>query len=130
MMDGETLEWKGQIDALYPSGKRVCGRAFIGIDRDKGYVSSSNGIWVVDLGTLDVKGMIKGTENPYGVDDKPVGDPTSALYFGQCGSMVASGGKVFAAHQSKGLLVIDPLRIALSMLSRWILLQKGLGLVL
>ncbi len=110
VMDGETLEWKGQIDALDPSGKRVCGRAFIGIDRDKGYVSSSNGIWVVDLGTLDVKGMIKGTENPYGVDDKPVGDPTSALYFGQCGSMVASGGKVFAAHQSKGLLVIDPVK--------------------
>lgn len=106
-IDGSTLEWKGQIDALDPSGKRVCGRAFLGIDATKGYVSSSNGIWVVNLETLEVKGMIDGTENPYGVDDKPVGDPTGALYFGQCGTMLAAGGKVFAAHQSKGLLVID-----------------------
>lgn len=108
VMNGSTLEWVGQIDALDPSGKRACGRAFLGVDASKGYVSSSNGIWVVNLSTLEVDGMIEGSENPFGVDDKPVGDPTGALYFGQCGTMIAAAGKVFAAHQSKGLLVIDP----------------------
>lgn len=106
--DGATLEWIGQIDALDPSGERACGRAFLGIGEGKGYVSSSNGIWVVDLGNLSVKGQIPGSENPYGTDSKPVGDPTSAIYFGQCGAMVKAGGRVFAAHQSKGVLVIDP----------------------
>lgn len=108
VMDGETLKWKGQIDELDPSGQRACGRAFLGVDDTKGYVSSSNGIWIVNLSTLEVTGKIDGSENPYGVDEKPVGDPTGTLYFGQCGSMVLCGGRVFAAHQSKGVLVIDP----------------------
>lgn len=105
--DGATLECVGQIDALDASGARACGRAFAGIDAGKGYVSSSNGIWVVDLAELKVTGRIEGSENPYGTDSKPIGDPTSAIYFGQCGSMVKCGGRVFAAHQSKGILVID-----------------------
>ena len=108
VMDGATLQWKGQINALDPSGARVCGRAFLGIDAGKGYVSSSNGIWAIDLRNLLVIGQVAGSENPNGTDNKPVGDPTSAIYFGQCGAMVLAEGKVFAAHQSKGVLVIDP----------------------
>lgn len=108
VMDGATLRWEGQIDALDPSGARACGRAFLGLDADKGYVSSSNGIWAIDLRNLSVIGQVDGSENPNGTDNKPVGDPTSALYFGQCGAMVQAEGKVFAAHQSKGVLVIDP----------------------
>ena len=56
VMDGATLRWEGQIDALDPSGARACGRAFLGLDADKGYVSSSNGIWAIDLRNLSVIG--------------------------------------------------------------------------
>lgn len=107
VIDGTTMKWIGQIDNLDPSGARAAGRAFLAVDDEKGYVSSSNGVWVVNLSTLTVKGQIDGTENPFGTDSKPVGDPTGALYFGQCGAMVEADGKVFVAHQSKGVLVID-----------------------
>jgi len=109
VMDGETLKWLGQIDQIDNSaGGRICGRSFIGINDEKGYLSSTDGVWVIDLMKMEVLQRIEGTENPNGIDNKPVGDPTAAIYFGQCGSMVLAAGKVFVAHQSKGLLVLDP----------------------
>lgn len=101
-----TMRW--QLKQLDPSGQRAAGRGFLAVSESKIYVSSSNGIWVINAADGTVKGMIEGTENPFGVDDKPITDPTSTLYVGQCGTMVKAGGKVFAAHQEKGLLVIDP----------------------
>lgn len=103
-----TMKWQWQMDQLDPSGKRAEGRGFLGVTTDKAYVSSSNGIWVIDLATHTSKGMIEGTQNPNGVDDKPASDGTSTIYHGQCGTMVAAAGRVFAAHQIFGLLVIDP----------------------
>lgn len=103
-----TMKWQWQLDQLDPSGKRAEGRGFLGVTPDKAYVSSSNGIWVIDLATHTSKGMIEGTQNPNGVDDKPASDGTSTIYHGQCGTMVAAAGRVFAAHQIFGLLVIDP----------------------
>lgn len=103
-----SMKWQWQLDQLDPSGKRAEGRGFLGVTTDKAYVSSSNGIWVIDLATHTSKGMIEGTQNPNGVDDKPASDGTSTIYHGQCGTMVAAAGRVFAAHQIFGLLVIDP----------------------
>lgn len=83
------------------SGQSIAdGRAFLGVDENKGYVGSSNGIYILNLNTLEVTGSIQGTGN----------DATNSydqLYGGQIGTMVRVGDKVFAVHQKKGLLVIN-----------------------
>ena len=71
------------------------GRAFCGATSEKGYVSTSDGIYVVALDSLRVLGRIGGTST--GAD----------LYSGQVGDMVCLGGKLYAAAQDKGVLVID-----------------------
>ncbi len=98
--DAETMKIITQLALIDNSGKTCDGRSFIGVDEHKGYVSTSNGIWKMNLDRLEIEGQIEGSENP---------NPTN-LYKAQCGSMVEAQGKVFAAHQSAGLLVIDPLQ--------------------
>ncbi|MDE6754265.1 MAG: DUF5074 domain-containing protein [Muribaculaceae bacterium] len=99
-----------QLQLIDPSGNQCDGRAFCGVTERKGYVSSSNGIWILNLNTLEIEGQVEGSANPNagGDNNKPNSDPTSALYFGQTGSMMLSSGKVFAVHQQYGMLVIDP----------------------
>ena len=106
--DAKTMKVLYQSELIDPSGAQCDGRGFIGIDRHKGYISSSNGVWVFDLDTYTVNGMIPGTDNPNIGDDKPNTDPTGSLYFGQSGSMVMTAEKVFLAHQQAGIIVIDP----------------------
>lgn len=106
--DARTLKVIFQSELIDPSGAQCDGRGFIGVDEHKGYISSSNGVWIFDLDTYEVKGMIPGTDNPNVGDDKPNTDPTGSLYFGQSGSMVMASGKVFLAHQQAGVIVIDP----------------------
>lgn len=77
------------------------GRAFLGVDEHKGYVGTSNGIYILDLDALELKGRVTGTENPGG-------SAYDQLYGGQVGNMVRVGDRVFAVHQQKGLLVINP----------------------
>jgi len=110
--DASTMKIIKQIETIDPSGGQCDGRGFIGIDEHKGYVSTSNGIWVLDLDNLEITGQVKGSANPNaGIgNDRPNDDPTGALYFGQSGSMVEANGRIFAAHQQYGLLVIDPAR--------------------
>ena len=105
--DAKTMKILFQSPVIDPSGKQCDGRGFVGVDEHKGYISSSNGIWIFDLDTYEVKGQIEGTANPNAGDDKPNTDPTGGLYHGQSGSMVLTQGRVFAAHQSEGLIVID-----------------------
>lgn len=107
--DAKTMKVLYQSELIDPSGAQCDGRGFIGIDKHKGYISSSNGVWVFDLDTYSVVGMIPGTDNPNAGDDKPNTDPTGSLYFGQSGSMVLASGKVFLAHQQAGVIVIDPI---------------------
>jgi len=97
-----------QLRLIDPSGAQCDGRAFCGVSATKGYVSSSNGMWILDLESLEIKGQVEGTANPNGSDGKPNTDPSGSLYHGQCGSMVRVGNRVFVAHQSEGLLVVDP----------------------
>ena len=106
--DARTMKVIFQSELIDPSGAQCDGRGFIGVDEHKGYISSSNGVWIFDLDTYAVKGMIPGTDNPNAGDDKPNTDPTGSLYFGQSGSMVMASGKVFLAHQQAGVIVIDP----------------------
>lgn len=95
--DAATMEILWQSELIDPSGQMCDGRGFLGVDAHKGYVSSSNGIWCLDLDNYSITGRVEGSSNPSG-----------SLYKGQCGSMVMSAGRVFAAHQQYGLLVIDP----------------------
>ena len=105
--DMKVLYQASQID---PSGAQCDGRGFVGVTADKGYVSSSNGVWVMDLNSFAILGQVKGSANPNagGDSDKPNTDPTGSLYHGQSGSMVTAAGRVFVAHQQSGLPVIDP----------------------
>ena len=77
------------------------GRAYCGVTPDKGYVSTSAGIFVFDVPSMSITGMIDGTQS------SAVGDYNS-LYRDQCGDMVRFGQYVFAVQQGKGLHVIDP----------------------
>ena len=108
--DASTMKLIKQLEVIDPSGQQCDGRAFCGVTEDKGYVSSSNGIWILNLNTLEIEGQVEGSANPNagGDNDKPNSDPTSSLYFGQTGTMVLASGKVFAVHQQYGMLVIDP----------------------
>lgn len=105
--DARTMKILFQSATIDPSGHQCDGRGFIGVDDHKGYISSSNGVWVFDLDTYAITGMIEGTGNPNTGDDKPNTDPTGSLYHGQSGSMVLASGKVFLAHQQYGLIIID-----------------------
>jgi hypothetical protein len=84
------------------------GRAFVGINPHKGYISTSNGIFVFDLDNYTIKGRIASTENPLikGGETSNT-DGIGPLYHNQCGNMIASNDKVFAVMQDKGILVID-----------------------
>ena len=106
--DASTMELLFQSDIIDPSGRQCDGRGFVGVDAHKGYISTSNGVWVFNLDTYTVTGQVSGSANPNVGDDKPNTDPTGSLYYGQCGTMVEAAGKIFAAHQQYGLLVIDP----------------------
>ncbi len=109
--DAATFKIIKQLQLIDPSGAQCDGRAFCGVTESKGYVSSSNGIWILNLETLEIEGQVAGSANPNagGDTDKPNTDPTGSLYLGQSGTMILAEGKVFAVHQQYGLLVIDPL---------------------
>ena len=108
--DAKTMKLVKQLQLIDNSGAQCDGRAFCGVSETKGYVSSSNGIWVLNLETLEIEGQVEGSANPKAGNgnDKPNSDPTGSLYVGQTGTMVLAEGKVFAVHQQYGMLVIDP----------------------
>ncbi|MDE6491298.1 MAG: DUF5074 domain-containing protein, partial [Muribaculaceae bacterium] len=106
--DAVTMKILYQSTLIDPSGAQCDGRGCLGVDEHKLYISSSNGIWVMDTDTYNISGQVDGSANPNGSDGKPNTDPTGSLYHGQCGSMVRVNEYVYAAHQSYGLLVIDP----------------------
>lgn len=95
--DARTMKVVKQLPLIDQSGAQCDGRAFLGVTDDKGYISTSNGVWVFDLRSLEVTGMIGGTANTSG-----------SMYSAQCGTMILAGGRVFVAHQQSGVLVIDP----------------------
>ena len=108
--DASSMKLIKQLTLIDPSGKQCDGRAFCGVSATKGYVSSSNGIWILNLESLEIEGQVEGSANPNagGDNDRPASDPTGSLYLGQTGTMMLAEGKIFAVHQQYGLLVVDP----------------------
>lgn len=125
--DARTMKVLYQSTLIDPSGNQCDGRGFLGIDEHKGYISSSNGVWVFDLDTYTVTGKIAGTDNPNAGDDKPNSDPSGSLYSGQSGTMVMSSNRVFLAHQQAGILVIDPISDKVIETLELVTVAKGAG---
>ncbi len=125
--DSKTMECVAQLTLIDPSGTRCDGRGVCGVTRDKVYISSSNGIWVFDTRSLTVTGQIPGTENPNGTGGSTT-NPAGSLYKGQCGMMVLCKGRIFAAHQKSGLLVIDPETDRVTNVISMDIVQEGAGI--
>ncbi|MDE6083308.1 MAG: DUF5074 domain-containing protein [Muribaculaceae bacterium] len=80
-------------------GQMGDGRAVAGATEDKIYVTTSNGIYVMDISDV---------ENPE-VTGHLAGSGGTDLYSGQVGDIINGGRYVYAVMQSTGILCIDPL---------------------
>lgn len=65
------------------------GRSFVGVNEHKGYLATSNGIFLFDIDNMQVGNQIPATG-------------------GQVGNMIRTSRHVFAVRQSVGIWVIDP----------------------
>ncbi len=94
--DANSLYKIKQIGDIDDSRANNDGRAFVGVDEHKGYVSTQTGIYVLDLDSMRVL--------------SPVADEQGNAWTstGSCGLMVRLNEYVYAATQSDGLIVIDP----------------------
>lgn len=102
--DAKTMKVIRQIQTISTdeSGRsNADGRGFLGVDEHKGYVGTSNGIYILDLDALEITGSVTDTGN--GAESG-----YASLYSGQIGNMVRVNDRVFAVHQLNGLLVINP----------------------
>ena len=128
--DAKTMKILHQQSLIDPSGAQCDGRGFLGVDEHKGYISTSNGVWIFDIDNYTVTGQVEGSANPNagGDNDKPNTDPTGSLYHGQSGMMVSAAGKVFVAHQQYGLLVVDPAEDKVVKAISMDIVQEGAGI--
>ncbi|MDE6806538.1 MAG: DUF5074 domain-containing protein [Muribaculaceae bacterium] len=128
--DAKTMKILHQQSLIDPSGAQCDGRGFLGVDEHKGYISTSNGVWIFDLDNYTVTGQVEGSANPNagGDNDKPNTDLTGSLYHGQSGMMVSAAGKVFVAHQQYGLLVVDPAEDKVVKAISMDIVQEGAGI--
>ena len=102
VLDAATLKQQGSILRFGSSPDSIYdGRAYCAVSDVKGYVSTSAGIFVIDVPSMRVTGSIAPTMS------SAKGDYNS-LYTLQCGDMVRFGQYVFAVQQGRGLHVIDP----------------------
>ncbi|HRM56828.1 MAG TPA: DUF5074 domain-containing protein [Prevotella sp.] len=89
--DQGTMKVLKQIEVIDENLSNCDGRAFVGVDENKGYVSTSKGIYVLDLDKQEISGKVK-----------------SDFAEVECGSMILLNGQVFAVVKGKGIAVIDP----------------------
>jgi hypothetical protein len=110
--DARTMVIKKSIPVIFDiDGKSAAdGRGFVGVDETKGYVGTSNGIFVLDLNTLEITKRIVDTENPLITGDENNADGNGPLYNNQIGMMLRTSDYVFAIYQDKGVLVVDPVK--------------------
>ncbi|SHE46105.1 Por secretion system C-terminal sorting domain-containing protein [Mariniphaga anaerophila] len=108
--DAKTLRVKKRIPVIFEiNGKSAAdGRSFVGVTKSKGYVGTSNGIYVFNLTTFEIGKRISGTANPLITGGESNADGVGPLYNNQIGMMCRTSDYVFAIQQDKGVLVIDP----------------------
>ncbi|QGY46287.1 DUF5074 domain-containing protein [Maribellus comscasis] len=108
--DAKTLKVKKRIPVIFEiNGKSAAdGRGFVGVNENKGYVGTSNGIFVMNLSNFQIERRIEGTENPLISGGESNADGVGPLYNNQIGMMCRTSDYVFAIQQDKGVLVIDP----------------------
>lgn len=108
VIDAKTMQVKKEFQTINSAG--ADGRSFLGVDLTKGYIGTSNGIYVFHTGYDEKTG--KYDENQMSIEASAIegttGISSSDLYHSQIGTMIRVGKYVFAVHQTKGLLVIDP----------------------
>lgn len=99
--DAKTLKRLGSIDDLMfgDETKSVDGRAVVGATSEKVYVSTNNGIYIINIDEAKVRGKI--------IDFDESGTTGSDLYSGQVGDMVHAGKYVFGIKQNTGAFAID-----------------------
>lgn len=90
--NGTTMGIVNQIEDI-DEAKGADGRAFVGVDEHKAYVSTSKGIYVLDLDNEGITGEVTLDGNSIGAE---------------CGNMVRKDDCVYAIVRSKGIYVIDP----------------------
>lgn len=108
--DAKTMKIKKSIPVIFTSesGKSIAdGRAFVGVDENKGYVGTSNGIYILNLNHFEIESRIEGSENPLITGDENNADGNGPLYKNQIGLMIRTHDYVFAIQQDRGLLVIN-----------------------
>lgn len=109
--DAHTMEILARIPVIMANDKGVSiadGRGFVGVDETKGYVGTSNGIYVLRFSPFEITGCIHGTENTLVEGGEDKADDTGPLYQNQIGMMLRTPAYVFAIQQDKGILAIDP----------------------
>lgn len=89
--DAATLRMESQTS--FPPG--ADGRSVCVVSDSKAYVGTSAGVYVFDMFTAGFQGLIEGTKS------------SSGAYADQIGDMILLGGKVYAACQNQGVIVID-----------------------
>lgn len=108
--DAKTLKIKKRIPVIFEiNGKSAAdGRSFVGVSESKGYVGTSNGIFVLNLIDFEITKRIASTENPLISGGESNAEGEGSLYNNQIGMMCRTADYVFAIQQDKGVLVIDP----------------------
>lgn len=109
-VDAKTMKVQYSIENIFTiNGKSAAdGRSFVGVDESKGYVGTSNGIFVLNLQAGTIGKRIAGTENPLITGGEQKTDGTGPLYRNQIGIMIRAYDYVFAIQQDKGIHVINP----------------------
>lgn len=93
VMDAASMEFVGQINRLPEENSQP--RAFCAWDEHKGYLSTKDRIYTIDLDRMEVNSVVPGTDIFTSFDGN--------------GEMLRYGGHIFAIRRSSGVDAIDPL---------------------
>ncbi|MDE7080190.1 MAG: DUF5074 domain-containing protein [Muribaculaceae bacterium] len=93
VLDASTLRYAGEIHQLPDDLTEP--RAFCAWDRHKGYLSTRDHIYAIDLDRLEILSVVEGTDQYTSFDSN--------------GEMLRYGDRVLAVRQSTGVDAIDPL---------------------
>jgi hypothetical protein len=110
VLDAKTMKIKKSIPVIAEkNGKSAAdGRSFVGVNETKGYIGTSNGIYIMNLTNFEITTCISGSENPLITGEEDNADGVGPLYRNQIGMMIRTHDYVFAIQQDKGILVINP----------------------